>query len=79
MTLSRYGNKRRCEQHKGPRVERFGQRLNNIPLHPTYSGNALNDDPLMVDEESPGNAAAAGWELTDAELAEIDSIVTRRG
>ena len=30
-------------------------------------------------EQARSNAAAASWELTDAELAEIDSIVTRPG
>jgi aryl-alcohol dehydrogenase-like predicted oxidoreductase len=27
-------------------------------------------------EQVRSNAAAAGWKLTDAELAEVDSIVT---
>jgi aryl-alcohol dehydrogenase-like predicted oxidoreductase len=30
-------------------------------------------------EQARGNAAAAGWELTDEELVEVDSIVTRPG
>ena len=30
-------------------------------------------------EQARSNAAAAGWELTDAELAEVDSILTRQG
>jgi aryl-alcohol dehydrogenase-like predicted oxidoreductase len=30
-------------------------------------------------EQARGNAAAVGWELTDAELSEVDSIVTRPG
>ena len=30
-------------------------------------------------EQVRSNAAAAGWELTDAELAEVDSILTRQG
>jgi aryl-alcohol dehydrogenase-like predicted oxidoreductase len=30
-------------------------------------------------EQARSNAVAAGWELTDAELAEVDSILTRQG
>jgi aryl-alcohol dehydrogenase-like predicted oxidoreductase len=30
-------------------------------------------------EQARSNAAAAGWQLTDAELAEVDSILTRQG
>src|SRR5829696_2821182 len=30
-------------------------------------------------EQARSNAAAAGWELSDAELAEVDSILTRQG
>jgi aryl-alcohol dehydrogenase-like predicted oxidoreductase len=30
-------------------------------------------------EQARSNAAAAGWELTDAELAEVDSILTQQG
>jgi aryl-alcohol dehydrogenase-like predicted oxidoreductase len=30
-------------------------------------------------EQARSNAAAASWELTDTELAEIDSIVARPG
>jgi aryl-alcohol dehydrogenase-like predicted oxidoreductase len=30
-------------------------------------------------EQARSNAAAAGWELTDAELAEVDLILTRQG
>jgi aryl-alcohol dehydrogenase-like predicted oxidoreductase len=30
-------------------------------------------------EQARSNAAAAGWELSDAELAEVDSILTHQG
>jgi aryl-alcohol dehydrogenase-like predicted oxidoreductase len=30
-------------------------------------------------EQARSNAAAASWELTDTELAEVDSILTRAG
>jgi aryl-alcohol dehydrogenase-like predicted oxidoreductase len=31
----------------------------------------------MSSEQARSNAAATGWELSDAELAEVDSILTR--